>query len=196
MDIWDISDALNPVRLSKTSYVNADYVHSGWWSEDQLFLFVQDETDERDRGLLTTLRIFSISDLTAPTLVGTWSGPTTAIDHNGFVRGNRYYMSNYARGLTILDITNPANPAAVGGFDTYPASDTVGFPGAWGTYPYLPSGALLISDIDSGLYIVEEQHGTSPPARSLSQSAPSASRRTTRQRHCPAWRGVARSGQR
>ena len=39
--------------------------------------------------------IFSLADLTNPSLAGTWTGPTTAIDHNGFVRGNRYYMSNY-----------------------------------------------------------------------------------------------------
>jgi len=157
VDIWDVTDASNPIRLSRTPYANADYVHSGWWSEDKQYLFVQDETDERDRGLNTTLRAFSISDLTVPVLAGSWTGPTTAIDHNGFVRGNRYYMSNYARGLTILDITSPANPAMVGRFDTYPSSDTVGFPGAWGTYPFLPSGNLMISDIDSGFYMVADK---------------------------------------
>jgi len=156
VDIWDVTLPANPVRLSRTPYDNADYVHSGWWSEDKNFMFVQDETDERDRGLRTTLRAFSITDLTAPSLAGSWTGPTTAIDHNGFVRGNRYYMSNYARGLTILDISNPAAPTSVGRFDTYPASDSVGFPGAWGTYPFLPSGNILISDIDSGFYVVAD----------------------------------------
>ncbi len=156
-DIWDVTDAADPVRLSRTPYGNARYTHSGWWSEDQQFVFLQDELDERDRGLPTTLRVFSIADLTSPVLAGQWTGPTNAIDHNGFVRGNRYYMSNYARGLTILDITNPASPQTTGRFDTYPASDSVGFPGAWGTYPFLPSGNLLISDIDSGLYIVADK---------------------------------------
>ena len=157
VDIWDITNTSAPVRLSQTPYSNASYVHSGWWSEDQQFLFVQDELDERDRGLLTTLRIFSISDLTAPTLADTWQGPTTAIDHNGFVRGNRYYMSNYARGLSILDITNAASPVLVGHFDTYPASDSVGFPGNWGAYPFLPSGNIALSDIDSGFYLVSDK---------------------------------------
>ncbi len=156
VDIWDITDPGNPARLSQTPYANADYVHSGWWSEDKQYLFVQDETDERDRGLKTTLRSFSLADLTMPTLVGDWTGPTNAIDHNGFVRGNRYYMSNYARGLTILDVTDPTSPTAAGRFDTYPSSDNVGFPGAWGTYPFLPSGVLMISDIDSGFYTVAD----------------------------------------
>jgi choice-of-anchor B domain-containing protein len=161
-DIWDVTQPSNPTRLSRTPYTNADYVHSGWWSEDKQYLFVQDETDERDQGLQTTLRVFSIADLTAPTFAGSWSGPTNAIDHNGFVRGNRYYMSNYARGLTILDISDPASPSAAGYFDTYPASDTVGFPGAWGVYPFLPSGVVLISDIDSGLYVAADKTLTVP----------------------------------
>ncbi len=156
LDIWDITDPANPVRLSRTPYGNSGYSHSGWWSEDQQYVYLQDELDERDNGLVTTLRAFSIADLTSPALAGTWTGPTTAIDHNGFVRGNRYYMSNYARGLTILDITDPANPAQIGRFDSYPSGDGVGFPGAWGTFPFLPSGNILISDIDSGLYVVDD----------------------------------------
>jgi choice-of-anchor B domain-containing protein len=157
LDIWDVTDPGDPMRLSRTPYSNFGYSHSGWWSEDKQYVFLQDELDERDRGLLTTLRAFSISDLTSPVLAGTWTGPTRAIDHNGFVRGNRYYMSNYARGLTILDISDPANPIQVGRFDSFPASDSVGFPGAWGAYPFLPSGHILISDIDSGFYIVDDR---------------------------------------
>ena len=172
LDIWDITNPASPVRLSRTPYGNAGYSHSGWWSEDQQYVFLQDELDERDRGLVTTLRAFSISDLRNPTLAGSWTGPTNAIDHNGFVRGNRYYMSNYARGLTILDITNPASPTQVGRFDSFPSGDGVGFPGAWGTYPYLPSGNILISDIDSGLYVVGDRTLTVPQG-SLSFAASS-----------------------
>ncbi len=156
VDIWDITVPSNPQRLSQTPYSNSRYTHSGWWSEDQQTIFVQDELDERDRGLVTTLRAFSIANLTAPSFLGTWTGPTNAIDHNGFVRGNRYYMSNYSRGLSILDITDAASPSLVGRFDTYPSSDGVGFPGNWGTYPYLPSGNIALSDIDSGLYMVAD----------------------------------------
>lgn len=158
VEIFDITDSANPVRLNPGSaeYIDRGYVHSGWWSEDKQFMFVHDELDERDRGLPTTLRVFSIADLAQPTLAGTWSGPTDAIDHNGFVRGNRYYMSNYTRGLTVLDITNPAVPAAVGRLDTYPLNDNTGFSGAWGAYPYFHSGNIAISDIDSGFYMAAD----------------------------------------
>lgn len=158
VDIWDITLPGSPARLSQVPYNNSAYTHSGWASEDQQYLYIQDELDERDRAAVTTttLRALSIANLTSPTLVGSWSGPTQAIDHNGFVRGNRYYMSNYSRGLSILDLTNAANPTLVGRFDTYPASDGLGFPGNWGTYPFFPSGNVALSDIDSGFYMVAD----------------------------------------
>lgn len=153
-DIWDLTIPANPVRLSQTTYANVGYIHSGWWSEDQQYLFVQDEIDERDSGLNTTLRVFSISDLTLPTLVGAWTGSTTAIDHNGFVRGNRYYLSNYTRGLTILDISSAGSPVMAGRFDSFPSSDAMGFDGNWGVYPFLPSGNIAISDRQNGMFML------------------------------------------
>ena len=154
VEIWDITDPQSPAKLSTVLYSNTGYTHSGWPSEDGQYLYVHDELDEQGFGLQTTVRVFSLSNLINPVQVGTWSGLTTAIDHNGFVRGNRYYMSNYSRGLTILDLTDPANPVATGRLDTYPFSDSANFVGAWGAYPYYPSGVVAVSDINSGLYIV------------------------------------------
>jgi hypothetical protein len=78
------------------------------------------------------------------------------------VRGNRYYFSNYSEGLTVLDITNPATPARVGFFDTFPATAELGFVGAWGAYPFFASGTIAISDINSGLYLVRDQTLSTP----------------------------------
>lgn len=159
VDIWDITDAASPMRLSQSAYTDSHqtYVHSGWWSEDRQFLFVHDELDEQRLGLTTTLRVFSLADLKSPTQVGEWTGPTNAIDHNGFVRGNRYYMSNYSRGLTVLDISDPTAPQTVGSLDTYPFSDNTGFQGAWGAYPFFFSGSIAIQDMDSGLFLARDR---------------------------------------
>jgi len=177
IDLWDVTDSANPAILSNTQYLptnNDGYVHSGWWSEDKQFMFVHDETDEINQSLMTTVRVFDVSNLTSPSLAETWSGPTTAIDHNGFVRGNRYYMSNYSRGLTILDITDPTNiPASVGRLDTYPFGDGRSFVGAWGAYPFFFSGNIAISDIDSGFYMAQD-NTRSVPEGSLAFAAASA----------------------
>ena len=157
VDLWDLTDRTNAPLLSSINYTRSAYVHSGWWSEDGRFLFVQDELDEVYFSLATTLRVFDLGDLSDPVLAGSWEGPTNAIDHNGYARGNRYYMSNYTRGLTVLDITNPAEPVDIGFFDTYPVSDSTAFNGAWGVFPFLPSGSVLVSDIDSGLYVLADR---------------------------------------
>lgn len=177
IEIWDITDSSDPRWLNPgmPQYANRGYVHSGWWSEDRQFMFVHDELDEQQSRLNTTLRVFSIADLTAPTMVGQWTGPTTAIDHNGFVRGNRYYMSNYSRGLTILDISNPAAPVTAGRLDTYPFSDQQGFVGAWGVYPFFLSGTVAVSDINSGLYLAADRSRDNSPGGMLAFSAASFS---------------------
>ena len=155
--LWNISELNTAKALADLTYSNAEYVHSGWWSEDKRFVFVHDELDESRRGLNTTVRVLNVDSLNNPVLVKEWSGPSRAIDHNGYTRGNRYYISNYQRGTTILDISNPAEPVEVGYFDSYPASDGAAFNGVWGTYPYLPSGLIISSDINSGLYVLRDQ---------------------------------------
>jgi choice-of-anchor B domain-containing protein len=157
VDIWDITVTSDPRRLSSTGYVNANYVHSGWPTEDKQYLFIHDEGDERAFGLNSTVNMFDLSDLTSPASLTPWTGPVGAIDHNGFVRGNRYYMSNYSRGLTILDITNATLPQEVGFIDTFPATDGPFFVGAWGAYPYFHSGNIAVSDIDTGFYMVADR---------------------------------------
>ncbi len=158
VEVWDVTSAANPTLLAVVpEYPNTGYVHSGWWSEDRQFVFVHDELDEVDLGLPgTTVRVLSLADLTNPALIETWSGPIAAIDHNGFVRGNRYYMSTYSGGLTVLDITDPTALTQAGFFDTYPVNNAPRFAGAWGAYPFLPSGNIAVSDINSGLYMLED----------------------------------------
>jgi choice-of-anchor B domain-containing protein len=165
MKLWNITDPNNSAQLGVAEYNDVSksnqYVHSGWGTEDKQFILLHDEFDEQRGGLNTTVRIFSIADLNNPTQVGQWTGPTRAIDHNGFVRGNRYYMSNYERGLTVLDITDPTSPTEAGFFDTYTPSSSASFNGAWGVYPFLPSGNILVSDINSGLYVLKDNTNTS-----------------------------------
>ncbi len=182
VDIWDITEPSTPFKISSTGYTNSAYTHSGWWSEDKRFIFIQDELDEQRLNLNTTLRVLDINDLSQPQIVGSYVGPTAAIDHNGFVKGDRYYMSNYRRGLTVLDISTPANPQELGFFDTFPApsANTANFNGAWGVHPFLPSGNIIVSDIEFGLFVISETAGgasidvTPPPTVTPPPAAPSS----------------------
>jgi hypothetical protein len=57
--------------------------------------------------------------------------------------------------LGNLESTNPADwLIEVASYDTYAPSDADTFNGAWNIYPYLPSGNILVSDIDGGLFVL------------------------------------------
>ncbi|VUD53358.1 hypothetical protein TDB9533_01818 [Thalassocella blandensis] len=157
VEIFDITNASSPQHLSSFEYTNSAYVHSGWWTEDGKFLFVQDELDETHNGLNTTLRIWNMEDLNNPQYLGNWTGEKRAIDHNGFVKGNRYYMSHYTEGLTVLDITDPSQTQRKAYFDTVPGVSAANFSGAWGIYPFFVSDLLAVSDINSGLYLLKDK---------------------------------------
>jgi choice-of-anchor B domain-containing protein len=94
VDLWDYSDVRDPRQLSSTSYPNASFVHSGWPTEDGAYVFVQDELDEPTRGCAR--RCGCSSATSARQRSPAPDRPDGRDDHNGCVRGNRYYMSNYS----------------------------------------------------------------------------------------------------
>ncbi|MCB1041696.1 MAG: choice-of-anchor B family protein [Acidobacteria bacterium] len=155
--IINFSDKTNPTLLDGYTYPNLNYCHSGWVSEDGRYLFACDELDEQNATLNTTIRVFDLIDLTSPQLIFTWTGPTRAIDHNAFVKGSFLYLSNYTRGLTVLDISNPGMTQEYGNYDTFPSNNNAVFSGAWGTYPYFDSGLVVVSDIEGGLFVLEPE---------------------------------------
>jgi hypothetical protein len=44
----------------------------------------------------------------------------------------------------------------IGFFDTHPENNNAVFEGAWSNYPYFPSGSIIISDINRGLFVVRK----------------------------------------
>jgi choice-of-anchor B domain-containing protein len=165
VDLWDVTEKAAPVRLSSTTYPTATYVHSGWPTEGNRFIVVHDELDELRRSLNTQIYTLDIGDLRTPNLVTSYTGAATATDHNGYNIGNRYYVSHYKRGLVIFDSTNPQSLTEIGSFDTYlsPSANSAGTDGAWGVYPFLPSGSLLVSDIENGLFVLRKNETLPPP---------------------------------
>jgi choice-of-anchor B domain-containing protein len=159
VDLWDVTNKSAPVLLSATTYPNNRFTHSGWPTEDQRFIVVHDELDElRIAGLKTHIYTLDIANLRSPGVVTSYIGPNTTTDHNGYAKGNRYYMSHYRRGLVVFDLTDPQALVEVGNLDTFlaPAADVAATEGAWGVYPFLPSGNILVSDIDNGLFILRD----------------------------------------
>ena len=156
--IVDVTNKANPVQISTINYNNIGYTHQGWFTQDMNYFILGDEVDELNFGGNTRTIVFDFSDLDNPTFHMDYSGPTGAIDHNGYVVNNLYYQANYTAGVRIIDITNIGSNTMneVGFFDTFPENNNTNFNGAWNVYPYFPSGNIIISDINRGLFIVRK----------------------------------------
>jgi choice-of-anchor B domain-containing protein len=129
--------------------------------------------------------IIDLSDLDKPELHHDYEAETKAIDHNGYVKGTEFFLASYTAGLRVLDILNidQKSISEIGFFNTFidhndsglPNSTTVksqdpdgdhsgkkgnseAFNGAWSVYPFFKSENIIISDINSGLFIVKKQN--------------------------------------
>jgi choice-of-anchor B domain-containing protein len=154
--ILDVSDKQNITTISTIGYSNIGYTHQAWLTEDETYLILGDEFDELQFGFNTRSIIFDLTDLDNPVVHMEYVGNTNAIDHNGYVKDGIYYQASYTSGLRVIDVSDIANQnvTEIGFFDTYPQDNGLGFDGAWNVYPYFESGNLVISDIDTGFYIV------------------------------------------
>jgi choice-of-anchor B domain-containing protein len=153
LDVIDVTNKSNPILLSRTSYPNVAYAHQAW-TEDLRYLYLDDELDNINRTI-----VFDITNLNQPIYVGEYSSGLTATDHNLYIRNGIVFESDYHSGLRIFDLNvDPIHPPQVGWFDTYPEDDGPGFDGSWSNYPYFPSGNVIISDINRGLFVVDPRN--------------------------------------
>ncbi len=167
LTIVDVSNKAAPVQISRTIYTQSHYAHQGWLTEDHAYLLLDDELDERSRGGNTRTIMWDMADLDSPLYMGYYSGISTSIDHNQYVKGDYSYQANYQSGLRILDISDIANAnlSEVAFFDIYPSGEAANFNGAWSVYPYFDSGTVVVSGIEQGLFVLRPNLGlpSDPP---------------------------------
>ncbi len=148
--VYDVTDKANPEFLAghKTT---ADFTHNTWLSDDGMTIFTTDERPNAPVGA------YDISDLDNIRLLDDFRPVLTlddgVIPHNVHVWQDWLIISYYTDGGIVVDASRPSNLIEVGNFDSFFGNEG-GFNGAWGAYPFLPSGIVLISDINSGLYVL------------------------------------------
>lgn len=154
--IADVTDKDNPSTISMKSQVDMQYSHQGWLTEDRSYFLMNDELDERNLMRNTKTYIWDVRDLDDPEFIGYYEHQTFSIDHNLYIKGAHVFQSNYNSGLQVMDISNIADGQLerVAYFDTQPMTDASSFDGTWSNYPYFESGMVVLSDIETGLFIV------------------------------------------
>jgi choice-of-anchor B domain-containing protein len=149
VSIVNVKDKTNPVFLNSIT-TSSRFSHNCWLSDDGKYLFT---TDER---LNASIDAYDVRNLDNIELLDVFTAAATR--GRGVVPHNTHYLKGflptayYTDGVKIIDASRPTNLVEVGSFDTYLGPDG-GFAGTWGIYPYFPSGLLIASDIQSGLWV-------------------------------------------
>lgn len=151
LTMYDISDLENPVELGNT-LTPFLFTHNAWTTTDGQTVFTTDERGD------APVAAYDISDADNIEKLDEFrplaSLNTGTIPHNVHVIGDFLSISYYTDGLVVADASKPDNIIEVANYDTW-LGDDGDFNGAWGAYPWLPSGLTLVSDRQSGLYVVD-----------------------------------------
>ncbi len=151
--IVDFRNKSNPVLLGQQTTLGT-FTHNTWLTADRKHLLTTDEVPN------SYLASYDISNprqirLLDKTQITPNSG---SVVHNTHIRDNFAITSWYRDGVVITDVSRPNNLINVGAYDTYPQGVGNGFNGAWGVYPFLPSGTLVVSNIEDGLFVLTPQY--------------------------------------
>ncbi len=151
MAIYNVSDKDNSVFLGSQN-TPFNFTHNIWLSDDGNVAFTTDERANAPIGAYDVSDPGNIVELDQFRPIETIG--ENVIPHNVHVWDDWLVISYYTDGGIIVDASRPENLIEVGNFDTFLGASG-GFNGAWGLYPFLPSGVVLVSDIGNGLYVCD-----------------------------------------
>jgi choice-of-anchor B domain-containing protein len=148
--IIDFKDKKN-YKVLATQKTPTIFTHNTWLSDNHKTVFT---TDENAGSYLAAYDITDVNNIKFLDRIRSVAG-ANAIVHNTYILNDYAVTSWYTEGVTIVDAHRPQNLIQVGQFDTYDGTGTTSvgavFTGAWGVYPYLPSGTMLTNNINDGL---------------------------------------------
>jgi len=150
--IADFNDIDNPVFVgSLSSYPDQGYNHSGWLNASGDLYALADETHGKK---IKILDVSDPTDINVLSMLGS-EVSSNSIVHNLIFDGDYLHLSYYYDGYYVFDISDPTDPVLAAFYDTCIIPNTGSYKGVWGVYPFLPSGIVLASDMQNGLYILQ-----------------------------------------
>ena len=149
LSIYDVTNKQN-IQLLASQQTPYNFTHNAWVNEDNSVVFTTDEKANAPVAAYDITDLNDIRELDQFRPIETLNA--NVIPHNVHVWDNWLIISYYTDGGIIADASRPENIIEVGNWDSFLGGNG-GFSGAWGAYPYLPSGLVLLSDRQSGLIV-------------------------------------------
>ncbi|OWY21141.1 choice-of-anchor B family protein [Sphingobacteriales bacterium UPWRP_1] len=147
--VVNVTNKSAPALMATQNTPNA-FTHNAWPTSNGQYLFT---TDEVNNSYVTAYNVADIANITEIDRYQHQPG-SGVIPHNVYVHNNNFLVvAYYTAGVTIVDATYPYNLIEVAHYDTSPFSGG-GFNGVWATYSWLPSGNILATDRQQGLFVL------------------------------------------
>jgi choice-of-anchor B domain-containing protein len=145
----DVSDPAD-TEIMGTVSTPSNFTHNTWVSDDGTHVFT---TDEVSSGYIGAYNVTDPSNMYETDRIRSSTG-SSVIPHNVHVKDDYLVTAYYTDGIVVHDAKYPDKLFEVAYYDTSPNFSGSGYNGSWGAYPFLPSGVILASDIEEGLYIL------------------------------------------
>lgn len=150
--IIDVSNPQQPNVLN-TFLTPGFFTHNNWVSDDRKHIFT---TDEVNGGVVAAYDISNVNMVRKLAEVKP-SSTIETVPHNTHYHNGFIITSWYSEGIRIHDAKYPEFLLETGFYDTSPRFVS-GFNGCWGAYPWLPSGRILATDIQEGLFVLNPNY--------------------------------------
>lgn len=150
--VYDLTDIDSVLQIGElTNYPTSGYNHAGWLNSKTRQYIMADETHG------SPLKLLDVSNLQNIEIMSMFSSEVDSaysIAHNPIIKEELVYSSYYHDGVYVFDVSDPFNPIIKGFYDTSLEPNANNFKGCWGVYPFLPSGKILASDMENGLFVL------------------------------------------
>ncbi|RMG71853.1 MAG: choice-of-anchor B family protein, partial [Bacteroidetes bacterium] len=150
LTILDVSDRSAPLVIGSQTYPGG-FTHNTWLNDAGDICFT---TDELNEGYLIAWDVSDPEDIREQDRIRSSLSQGRAAPHNVHVLNDFLVTSYYRDGLHIVDAARPGNLVEVAYYDTSPLAGG-GLAGAWGAYPFLPSGRVLVTDMQEGFFVLD-----------------------------------------
>jgi len=147
LDVVDVSNKTSPSLITTFNYTGSG-IHNCELSEDGKYLFQGDEIGSSGNWT----RVWDVSNPASVSKTTDIIVDADAVVHNCYVKGKLLFIGHYTEGVRVFDISDPGAPVEVAYYDTFQPAQ-YGYMGCWSVYPYLPSGRIIASDMQTGLYV-------------------------------------------
>ncbi len=151
--IIDVTDKAAAFDVNTHSYINS-FTHNAWLNDASSVCFT---TDEKNAAYVYAWDITDPLNIQELDKIRSSLSGGLSVPHNIHVTNDFGVTSYYRDGVVIFDVAHPNNMLEVGYYDTSPMSGG-GFNGAWGVFNYFPSGNIIVSDMEEGLFVLRPNY--------------------------------------